>query len=137
MNGKVQVGISLSHYLITTFQIHRPCHTRLSPARQSTLPRLLLVSGMSSLDTEVMSELAASLEGAIGVALQHCQPLLVPSMSCSTYTVVSLLLQLVLVGYMAALSTKLLGKFRALGKGAVGVTIGMRVLRCAVSLVWG
>jgi hypothetical protein len=92
---------------------------------------------MSSLDTEVMSKLAASLEGAIGVALRHCQQLLVPSMSCSTYTIISLLLKLVLVSYMAALGTKLLGEFRALGESTIGVTIGVRVLRCAVSLVWG
>jgi hypothetical protein len=38
--------------------------------RQIILSRpLLLVRSMASLDTEIMSELAASLEGAVGVAL--------------------------------------------------------------------
>jgi hypothetical protein len=133
MSGKVQVGISLSHYLITTFHIHRHCHTRLSPARQCTLPPLLLVSGVTSLNTEVMSKLAASLEGTIRVALRRCQPLLLPFISCSTYTVISLLLQLVLMSYMAALSSQLLGKFRALGEGAVRVTVRVRGLGCGVS----
>jgi hypothetical protein len=40
---------------------------------QGLVGHLLLVGSMSALDTKLMSELAALLEGAIGVALQRSQ----------------------------------------------------------------
>jgi hypothetical protein len=61
-------GISLIHYIITTSHILTAYHVP-SRFRQFSEQALLLVSGMTSLDTKIVSKLAASLESAVGVAL--------------------------------------------------------------------
>jgi hypothetical protein len=60
---------SLSHY-----HVSYPLTLSYSSAMFQTVvsPTLLLVSGMTSLNTEVMSKLAASLEGAVWVTLCNC-----------------------------------------------------------------
>jgi hypothetical protein len=61
-------GFLLSRCLVTFS--HVPVLVMSICFRQIILSRpLLLVRSMASLDTEIMSELAASLEGAVGVAL--------------------------------------------------------------------
>lgn len=62
------VGISLSRYLVTVSPVL--VLPILVSFRQTVLRiPLLLVRCMAALDAEIMSELAAGLEGAIGVAL--------------------------------------------------------------------
>lgn len=62
---------SLSHYfVITSRPITVPSRTGHNHHVTHVIPRLLLVGGMAALNAQVVSELAAGLEGAIGVALQ-------------------------------------------------------------------
>lgn len=70
---------------------------------------LLLVSSMAALDTKIVRKLAASLERAIGVALE---PLAIFSRSVSaigTHALIRTSLSLVLMSCMSTLSAELLG----------------------------
>lgn len=86
------------------------------------------MGGVSTLSAQLLRQLAALLEGAIGVALHDVSHAGGESSSISTHAIVFGLLVLMLLSDVTTDRSKLLGELRALGEGAVWVAVGVRLM---------